>query len=378
MRAILEGQGEKTMRVTLQDIAKRLGVTPSTVQRALNDAPGVSEKRRAQIKQAAEEMQYRPNFHASSLKRGFKRIAVVLPNLDRLNRYFSYYVWQGIELYMAEVSTLDIEWVRLPFIRSPRDHQARLEEILAGTHGVIDGIITRGTSDDALDNVFGRIEEAGIPVVLVGTDLRSKNRLCCVLNYESMQGRMAADLLTTFGGIREPGKVIVCGNFAGTDQYHNAKGFEQRVWESRQPLDVHKMTYQEDPVQVESSVQRELESAVPVHAVYACSTRSTIAICKAVKAAGMAGRVRTIGSDVFQESAAYMREGVLNAIMHSRPANMSYQAAQVMTAYLAYGERPQSDLFVDPCIVLQGSLDFYTRSIPNFDRENTVQAIDVP
>ncbi len=367
------------MRVTLQDIAALVGVTPSTVQRALNNAPGVSEKRREEIKRAAEAMNYRPNFHASSLKRGTKRIAAVLPNLDRLNRYFAYYIWQGIDQYMAEVSTLDIELVRLPYIISPADQQTILEKILDGTYGAIDGIIARGTLHGSLGGVFKRIEAAGIPVVLVGTDLPGKNRLCCVMNYESMQGCMAADLLTTFGNIREPGKIIICGNFTGTDQYYNAKGFEQHIWESGLPLDIHKIAYGDDPALAEGTILRELKSNVPIYAIYACSTRSTIAMCRAVKAAGMAGKVHTIGSDIFQESAQYMREGVLQAIMHSRPTAMSYQAAQVMITYLAYGEIPAGGTIqIDPCIVLKGSIDFYVSSIPNFDQEDKVQSIPAP
>lgn len=364
------------MRVTLQDIADKVGVTPSTVQRALSGAPGVGAKRREEIITLAEKMNYRPNFHASSLKRGTKRVAVVLPNLDRLNRYFAYYVWQGIELYMAEVSTLDIEFLRMPYRKSPSDHRTCLERVLQGEFGAIDGIITRGTRTDALDDVFARIKQAGIPVVLIGTDLLSKHRLCCVMNYESMQGRMAADLLTVFGKYSQPGKVIICGNFAGTDQYHNAKGFERRVWESRLPLDIHKIAYDEDPALVEGTILRELSGGMPVHAIYTCSTRSTIAMCNAVKKAGMAGKIHAIGSDIFQESAAFMREGVLQAIMHSRPSTMSYQAAQVMTAYLAHGEvPPEEDVLIDPCIVLPGSLEFYVRAIPNFDQEDKVKEI---
>lgn len=365
------------MRVTLQDIANRLGVTPSTVQRALNGSPGVGAKRREEIVRVAEEMNYRRNFHASSLKRGALRIAVVLPNLDRLNRYFAYYIWQGIDLYMAEVSTLDIELIRLPFNISPTEHKVCLDNILRGDYGDIDGIITRGRRDDSLDETFGRIQDAGIPVVLIGTDTETKKRLCCVMNYESMQGRMVADLITLFSRIDAPGKVIICGNFAGTDQYYNARGFERRIWESKLPLDIYKIAYDDDPVLVKDTILREIEGNTPVYAIYTCSTRSTISMCQAIEASGMVGKIHTIGSDIFHDSADYMRKGVLQAILHSRPTTMSYQAAQVMTAYLAHGEVPPDGyVFIDPCIVLPGSLEFYVNSIPNFDRESSVSSIE--
>lgn len=366
-------EGDDDVRVTLQNIADRLGVTPSTVQRALAGSPGVSEARRAEIVRVAEEMSYRTNFHASSLKRGTKRIAVVLPNLDRLNRYFAYYIWQGVDMFMAEASPLDIELLRLPFEYTPQEH---LTAILNGEYGTIDGIITRSRTDESFDEIFARLSDKGIPVVLVGTDTQSKRRVCCVMNYESMQGRMAADLLTLFGRVETPGKVIVCSNFSGADQYHNARGFEQRIWKSRRPPDIYKITYDDDPALVKAAIMQEIRGATPVHAVYACSARSTIPMCAAVEEAGMAGKVHTIGSDIFQQSARYMRKGVLQAILHSRPTTMSYQAAQVMVAYLAHGEVPPGGyVLIDPCVVLPGSLEFYVNSIPNFDREETVQTI---
>ncbi|MCD6551635.1 MAG: LacI family DNA-binding transcriptional regulator, partial [Thermotoga sp.] len=43
-------------RVTLKEIAKKFGVSPSTVSRALSGKPGVSKRLREKILKAAEEM----------------------------------------------------------------------------------------------------------------------------------------------------------------------------------------------------------------------------------------------------------------------------------------------------------------------------------
>jgi LacI family transcriptional regulator, galactose operon repressor len=48
-------------RVTLRDIAKKLGVTHAAVSMALRNHPSISEPRRAQIRQAAKEMGYVPD-----------------------------------------------------------------------------------------------------------------------------------------------------------------------------------------------------------------------------------------------------------------------------------------------------------------------------
>ncbi|NJO84103.1 MAG: LacI family transcriptional regulator [Blastochloris sp.] len=53
---------------TIIEIADRVGVSPATVSRALNRAPGVSEDKRRQILAVATELEYYPNAIARSLQ----------------------------------------------------------------------------------------------------------------------------------------------------------------------------------------------------------------------------------------------------------------------------------------------------------------------
>ncbi|WP_361344556.1 helix-turn-helix domain-containing protein, partial [Streptomyces sp. NPDC021562] len=52
----------------MRDIANKLGVSSVTVSKALNDKDGVSEELKEKIKLLAEEMGYRFNTHAKSIK----------------------------------------------------------------------------------------------------------------------------------------------------------------------------------------------------------------------------------------------------------------------------------------------------------------------
>jgi LacI family transcriptional regulator len=61
---------QRSGNVTLQDVARHLGVHPMTVSRALSGNGRISEGTRASVRRAAEELGYRPNLAARSLRQG--------------------------------------------------------------------------------------------------------------------------------------------------------------------------------------------------------------------------------------------------------------------------------------------------------------------
>ena len=74
--------------VTIKDIAEQTGVSYATVSRTLNHLSGVSPATRDKVLAAAEEMGYRPNIHARSLKTNkTNTIALVLPDIS--NPFFA-------------------------------------------------------------------------------------------------------------------------------------------------------------------------------------------------------------------------------------------------------------------------------------------------
>ena len=61
------------MAPTIRDVAKRAGVSHTTVSNVLNNVPKVSEETRQRVLKAMEELGFEPNFVARSLytKRSF-------------------------------------------------------------------------------------------------------------------------------------------------------------------------------------------------------------------------------------------------------------------------------------------------------------------
>ncbi len=86
--------------VTITDIAEALGITPSTVSRALAGSPRVKEETRLAVEKAAEQMGYERNVIASNLRRGRSdMVGIIVP---RVNREFFSNVIGGAESILEE------------------------------------------------------------------------------------------------------------------------------------------------------------------------------------------------------------------------------------------------------------------------------------
>lgn len=85
----------KYNQVTIKDIARELGISPSTVSRALKDHPDISPETKKSVNELAEKLNYQPNIVALSLRQSkTNTIGIIIPELVH---FFFSTVISGIE-----------------------------------------------------------------------------------------------------------------------------------------------------------------------------------------------------------------------------------------------------------------------------------------
>lgn len=85
----------KSVQITIKDIARELGISPSTVSRALKDHPDISKDTKIAVNALAEKLNYQPNIVALNLRtRKTNTIGVIIPELVH---FFFSTVISGIE-----------------------------------------------------------------------------------------------------------------------------------------------------------------------------------------------------------------------------------------------------------------------------------------
>lgn len=148
--------------MNLKDLANQLGLSPTTVSRALNGFPEVSEETRRRVSEMARQVNYRPNARAKGLATGrANAIGHVIPISSRheiVNPIFGDFIAGAGEVY----SRLGYDMILT--IVEDDDQERAYREIRS--KGNVDGVIVHGPAED--DRRIPLLTELGLPFVVHG------------------------------------------------------------------------------------------------------------------------------------------------------------------------------------------------------------------
>lgn len=144
--------------ITIYDIARELGMSASTVSRALHDHPGISQETKDSVNSYAKEHGYQPNVNARSLKTGRgNAIGVVVP---LINRNFFASAIDGIEEVAFKAGYGVV-------ISQSKEEEARERKIMdVFSNGKVDGVIISVASGTETFDHIDEFARKGLPVVL--------------------------------------------------------------------------------------------------------------------------------------------------------------------------------------------------------------------
>lgn len=145
-------------KVTIHDIAEKLNITASTVSRALNDHPRISDATKKAVLKAAKQLNYQPNNIAAALRNGKSYIiGVIIPTADRA---FFASVVRGIEEIANKLNYMVI------ICQSHDSYEKEVQIIESLLSARVDGIIASiGKNTETFEH-YKRPLENGIPLVL--------------------------------------------------------------------------------------------------------------------------------------------------------------------------------------------------------------------
>ena len=144
-------------RTNLKKLAQELGLSISTVSRALNDSYEIAADTKERVRQKAQELGYEPNPYASGLRsRKSKTIGLVIPEVA--NNFFSLAI-DGVE----EIARANDYHVLIYLTHESHEREATIVQHLAG--GRVDGILMSVASESRDSGHLAPLLESNVPLV---------------------------------------------------------------------------------------------------------------------------------------------------------------------------------------------------------------------
>ncbi|SCY89544.1 LacI family DNA-binding transcriptional regulator [Alkaliphilus peptidifermentans] len=148
------------MKFNIKDVAKKAGVSISTVSRVINESKVVRQETQEKVLKAIEELGYKPNAIARSLKiKNTKTIGIMIPDIS--NQFYPEVV-RGVE----DIANMYNYNIFLCNTDLDEEKEMKYFDVLAEKQ--VDGVILMGNI--VSEELYTKIMFYNIPIILIGTD----------------------------------------------------------------------------------------------------------------------------------------------------------------------------------------------------------------
>jgi LacI family transcriptional regulator len=320
-------------RATLRDIAQRAGVSAVTVHKVLYSKDGVGEDTRKRVLGIAGDMDYSVNAAASSLKRKALHIAVILRGRSNPQNFFFHKMWDGIDRAERNLRDYRVRITRIECEDTWESQDEILRELARNRN--VDGAILHCWDETKLDDAINQLFDKDIPVVTANSDAPRSKRVACVSAPNERVGSLAAEVLSRMSPYG--GRAVVAG---GTSLAENLtasrRGFMSYMRSTCPETAVTSIyNYYEDTTPFADEIKTTLKNTPDISGIYAITARATYVACGVVSELGMSGRVKIVGSDVFEEMKPFFGGGTLHASIWKDQQAQAERAVTLLYQYLS-------------------------------------------
>lgn len=325
----------------MRDVAARAGVSLKTVSRVVNHEAGVRPELIARVTIAADELHYRPNLTASSLRRSDRRTATIGLLVDDVANPFFADIHRGVEEVARERG--------VAVMAASLDRRDEVEADIVRTFASrrVDGLLLVPTARDQayLADEIG----SGWPVVCVdrlpsGVDVDvvvADNREAAVMATRHLLSR----------GHRRIG--FLCDESTLMTAQERHQGFQEAMAEAGAEVDPAWVRFDVDSLDDGDLASRQVLSGphAPT-ALFTAQNYVTMGACRALHHLHLQDSVAMVGFDDFA-MADVLQPGVTVVAQDAR--RMGREAAEVLFARMDGDTSPTSTSVVPCSLVSRGS-----------------------
>lgn len=336
-------------RSTIADIARKAMVSTATVDRALNRRAGVSAANRQRVIQAAKDLGYFPSDGMMALPARAAHLEFFIPHVGN---GFMHDLVAGITAFAGALPLVASCKVTPLDGIGPESLLPALEKVDLQTGGV--GIVT--TDHPRTRHAIRTLNDAGVRVVTIASDLPSTSRAAYVGVDNLVAGRTAALLMGRMAGAAR-GSV---GLFVGSRAFHGHRerelGFRSLMEEAFPALKILPVVETgEDSARSQQAMLRLRRSVGDLVGIY-CVGAGRAGIVEALRSSRSPQRPFVIMHDLTEGTRLWLAEDIIDVVIDQNARLVGEQAVIRLLGSIAANAPLLLQKFVEPRIILRENI----------------------
>lgn len=314
---------------TVNDIARVAQVSLATVDRVLNERPGVRDVTVKKVNRAIAELGYVRDTAAANLARGkIYRFLFILPAANN----------EFVDLLESQIAHLSMglksERTQISCMRVPAfDPMALAEAINALDPLQIDGVTVFGPETPSIRDSISRLRAHGVSVVSLVADIPSSERNTYVGIDNVAAGRTAAQLMGRFLGSVQGNILVVTGSMLARDHLERRLGFDRVIARDFPQLRVlASLEGRDDPDLIERLLPQTLAGAGDVVGIYS-SAAGNAGLIRHFESASELAQPVIIAHELTPLSRSALGSGLFDAVISQDAGHLVRSAVRIMRAH---------------------------------------------
>ncbi len=265
-------------KIGIKDVAKEVGVSITTVSRALNGYSDVSEKTKERVREAVERLNYAPDASARSLGgKADTTIALLTSELrEKDENGFVYGLINGI---FQQCNKHDCEFVLLA---TNKARQEKLSFLQLCKKKNLSGVVVTGLRTN--DPYYKEILKSSVPCAIFDMEVSGKNK--CKITIDNVAAAREAVRHIIALGHKEIG--MLNGGITADVSGERYSGYVSALLEAKIPLKLDYMIYCDFIEDIAFEKTQELLKKYPhITAIFCASDMMAIGAIRGIEAMGM-------------------------------------------------------------------------------------------
>jgi LacI family transcriptional regulator len=327
--------------VTIKDIAKLANVSLGTVDRALNNKPGVKAETKERILEIAKTLNYKPNKLGKALVLSGKNVQLGFILEPIVNPFFEE-IKNGVEQMKFLLKEYGID--THIYTMNTYDEQEQIQLLNKLESMKVAGVSLNAINTQKVSGKINELTEKGIKVVTCNTDNCSSKRDCFIGFDHRKSARVAAELLSKFNMGKGEFLVVIGYKYILAHE-ERLNGFISMVNEKYPNIRIANVIEVEENDEIAfGRTIKELEANEKINGIFiaGCGIKG---VADAVKIKSKSDEIKVLCYDYSPFTLEYVRQGIIDAIICQDPVKQGYMALKILSDLVINNMQPKKDVF---------------------------------